>query len=277
VFLAHLAVTDVAGGRFTWAERVSRTGPGLAGAEEASLGVRLLSWSAREEGGRFVLDAADGPLSLHLVLTPGASPPVLHGPGGLSRKGDKPGQASWYYSLPDLAAEGRLGVPWVGEPIPVRGQVWFDHEFGSNQMAPDQTGWDWFGLRLDDGRKLMLYLIRRSDGTVEPASGGTLVEADGRTRPLGSGDFLVRVLDRWLSPRSGGRYPSRWRITLAGEGLELEVRPALTDQELSTDHSTGVTYWEGVVEARGSRRGAPVRGEGYAELTGYAGRLGGLF
>ena len=33
--------------------------------------------------------------------------------------------------------------------------------------APGQVGWDWFALRLADGRDLMLYLLRRADGAVD--------------------------------------------------------------------------------------------------------------
>ena len=52
LYLAHFSVTDVAKKRFIFDEAVSRTGPGLAGARENRLDVRLLGWSARMKGGR---------------------------------------------------------------------------------------------------------------------------------------------------------------------------------------------------------------------------------
>jgi predicted secreted hydrolase len=48
--------------------------------------------------------------------------------------------------------------------------------------------------------------------------------------------------------------------------LDLDVRPALADQELDVSFR----YWEGAVEIAGTRRGRPVGGRGYVELTGYA-------
>ncbi|MEB3198272.1 MAG: lipocalin family protein, partial [Candidatus Sericytochromatia bacterium] len=44
-------------------------------------------------------------------------------------------------------------------------------------------------------------------------------------------------------------------------------------QEWQTPGSTGETYWEGSVKASGTRRGKPLGGEGYVELTGYARRF----
>ena len=55
-------------------------------------------------------------------------------------------------------------------------------------------------------------------------------------------------------------------------GLELAVRATIDAQELHTDQSTGVTYWEGAVDAVGTRSGRPVVGRGYLEMTGYAGQ-----
>jgi predicted secreted hydrolase len=73
------------------------------------------------------------------------------------------------------------------------------------------------------------------------------------------------VLDRWRSPRSGARYPSRWRLRIPSEGLDLDVTPRLADQELDVSFR----YWEGAVAVEGTRRGTPVTGQGYVELTGY--------
>ena len=121
----------------------------------------------------------------------------------------------------------------------------------------------------------MAYLLRRKDGSVEPSSSGTLVEPDGRAVHLPLERISVEVLGRWTSPRSGGEYPARWR--LEAPGIALEFAPLAADQELETGGSTGVVYWEGAVEGAGSSGGRPVTCEGYVELTGYAGSLGGLF
>lgn len=275
VYLAHFTLTDVAGRRFVVGERVSRAGPGLAGAGVGDLRAWVLDWSAAAEGGSFALRAHEGDVAIDLALRP-RRPPVLHGAGGLSRKGPLPGQASWYASVTDLETTGTVR-PAAGAEVAVRGATWFDHEFGSGQLAADLAGWDWFGLRLSDGRALMLYRLRRPDGSAAPASAGTLVGVDGAARHLGRDDVAIEPLAAWESPHSGARYPSRWRVRVPSAGLALELAPLLADQELRTPRSTGVTYWEGAVSGSGTAAGAPVTAEGYVELTGYAGGLGGLF
>ncbi len=278
VYLAHLALTEGASGRFRFADRLGRAGPGLAGASEKTLDVWLRDWSARLEQGRVRLRASASDWGLELDLAP-RKPVVLHGEQGLSRKGPAAGQASYYASYTDLATSGTLLLGGAGEGngerVAVTGTSWFDQEFGSNQLTRDQSGWDWFSLHLSDGRDLMAYLLRRKDGSVEPSSSGTLVEPDGRALHLPLERISVEVLGRWTSPRTGGEYPARWR--LEAPGISLEFAPLAADQELETGGSTGVVYWEGAVEGRGTSEGRPVTCEGYVELTGYAGSLGGLF
>jgi len=210
------------------------------------------------------LTAAEGDVAIDLLLQPG-KPPVLQGERGLSRKSARPGDASYYYSLTRMPPAGSVRVG--GERFLVTGDSWMDREWSTSSLAADQVGWDWFALQLADGSDLMLYRLRRRDGTVDPASSGTLIAPDGTSRPLAFADLQVESAGEWRSPRSGIRYPARWRVRVPGEGLDFEVRPLLADQELDVS----IRYWEGAVEVAGSRRGAPVRGRGYVELTGYGG------
>lgn len=276
LFLAHFAVTDVSARRFHWDERVSRKGPGLAGASLDGLEVWLLNWSARMDGQVIHLEAQSGEVGLDLDLKP-RKPVVLHGQNGLSKKGPGKGQASYYASFTDLETRGRLRTSRSGPAFPVKGTSWFDQEFASNQLSPQQVGWDWFSLHLSDGRDLMIFFLRLEDGTTESASSGTLVESDGTTRHLDLSDIRVSVQEHWHSPRSGGKYPSRWRIQVSSAGIDLTIAPLLLDQELHTQGSTGVVYWEGAVAGDGISDGREVSCEGYAELTGYAGSMQGVF
>ena len=164
-----------------------------------------------------------------------------------------------------------------GTPIEVQGVSWFDQEFGSNQLALDQKGWDWFSLHLSDGRDLMIYFLRLKDGSVEPASSGTLVAQDGASRHLKFSDVKISILDRWKSPRSKAEYPSRWRIQVPQERIDLTLAPWVADQELNPGGSTGIAYWEGAVAGKGTSGEREVSCEGYVELTGYVGSMGGLF
>ena len=276
LYPAHFALTDARSGAFHFAEQITRSGPGLAGAATNGMTVWNLGWSAKMEGNRIVIRARHGGMELDLELAP-RKPPVLQGDKGLSRKGPGRGQASYYYSFTDLATRGTIRTPGALMPLPVEGVSWFDQEFSSNALTKDQVGWDWFSLHLSDGRDLMLYFLRKSDGTVEKESSGTLVEADGRSRHLQLGEIGVEVLATWTSPSSGGKYPGRWRIRIPAAGIDLQLAPLVSAQELITEGSTGVTYWEGAVDGKGSSAGSPVTCEGYVEMTGYAGSLGGLF
>jgi predicted secreted hydrolase len=272
LYLAHFALTDLSERRFHYAEKISREGLGKAGADQGRLRVWIDQWSAAmPEGsnGTHRLTAAMEDYGIELALSP-AKPPVIHGSQGVSRKGSKPKEASHYYSLTSLATTGTLTVK--GEPIPIRGQSWMDHEFGSGELSAELVGWDWFSLQLTTGEELMWYRLRREDGLADPASSGTWVGADGRNVPLTTEAIRLDELDRWTSPQSHAHYPSRWRVSSEALDLTLNVEPLLSDQELITRRSTRVTYWEGAVHITGTLRGKPVTGQGYVELTGYAAR-----
>jgi predicted secreted hydrolase len=146
-----------------------------------------------------------------------------------------------------------------------------DHEFGTSFLEARQVGWDWFSLQLEDGRDLMLFRLRRADGTLDPHSSATLVGTGGETVTLSADEFELVPGRTWTSPESGGRYPVDWRIRVPGHALDLHVHSALDTQELRTEHSTGVAYWEGAVDAEGRSGDQNVRGTGYLEMTGYAG------
>lgn len=276
IYLAHFALTDVFSEQFQYAEHVSRQGPGLAGASQNGMDVWLLNWRAKMEGNRVKIAARHQGMELSLDLLP-RKPIVFHGESGFSQKGPKQGQASYYYSFTNMATEGRIKTPKSELVIPVKGTSWFDHEFGSNQLAPDQVGWDWFSLHLSDGQELMVYFLRRKDGMTEPSSSGTLVKRSGNSIHLKRSDIHVEVLDTWKSLKSNGIYPSRWRMKVPSAGIGLELRSLVPSQELITEGSTGVIYWEGAVAGKGVSAGKSITCEGYVELTGYVGSLGGIF
>jgi predicted secreted hydrolase len=269
IYLAHFTLSDIEAGRFRSFERLERGAAGLAGAVASPFRVWLADWSATGPAAIPPLrlraaagGEADG-AAVDLTLSAG-KPPVLEGDHGLSRKGPEPGQASYYYSLPRLPAAGT--VRSGGSTFAVSGLAWIDREWSTSSLGRDQVGWDWFSLQLADGRDLMLYRLRRRDGSVEPASSGTLIEADGTSRPLRWSEVALEATGLWTSPRSGARYPAGFHLRLPALGLDLAVRPLLADQELDTSFR----YWEGAVAITGTDHGAPVSGSGYVELTGYA-------
>jgi predicted secreted hydrolase len=270
LYMAHFALSDKQGKKFRVAERANRGFDDKAGASADRYLVWNEDWKVAAQGESHVVEVADKDVKLKLRLMP-AKPPVLHGDKGLSQKAEGKGRASYYYSLTRLKTEGELEIAGKGETL--RGQSWMDHEFGSNQLAEDQLGWDWFSIQLDNNVELMLYMMRRKDGSVDPYSSGTVISANGATRHLALNDFRIKALEKWKSPRSGGNYPMRWKVAIPSEGIELEIVPFFPAQELDTRKSTKVVYWEGGVRVHGTFHNKPVQGLGYVEMTGYVGKL----
>lgn len=276
IYFAHFALTDASLDRFWFSQRISRKGPGLAEAAKERMDIWLLNWMAKMEENNIMLRARTKDMQLSLILTP-RKPVVLHGDRGISKKGPQENQASYYYSYTDLKTEGEIKTPASDKTIKVKGVSWFDHEFGSNQLSQDQIGWDWFSLHLSDGHDLMIYLLRRKDGSIEPNSSGTLVKRSGEAVHLKLSEIKIDILNYWKSKLSGAKYPSQWRIKIPSNRIEVEIIPLIPSQELFTEDSKGITYWEGAVLGSGKSFGQPVSCEGYVELTGYAGSLGGIF
>jgi predicted secreted hydrolase len=208
------------------------------------------------------LRAKEGDVSLDLTLEQG-KPTVLEGDRGLSRKGPEPDNASYYYSLTRMPTSGFIAVG--GERFAVRGESWMDREWSTRALSPDQIGWNWFALRLDDGREVMFFHLRRRDGKKDTWSSGTLVERDGTARPLGADDVTVEPVGTWTSPHSHTVYPAQFRLVVPVAALDLRVLPLLADQELDLTFR----YWEGAVSIEGTAGGNPAKGVGYLELTGY--------
>ena len=268
VYFAHFAVSDIANQQFYAFERYARPGPGLAGAQADPYRIWIEDWSITQTtGNEYHLTAAQAEIMLDLTLSDEMGV-VLHGENGYSRKGQSMTNASYYYSQPRLRADGVIQVD--GLPYSVTGLAWKDHEFSTSVLDKNQIGWDWFSLQFEDGAALMLFQLRERAGGISSASSGTFVTADGNPQSLQKIDFDITVLDEWRSPHTQGVYPASWEIRLTEPDCVVNVRPWMADQEI---HFPAVTYWEGAVRFEGTCNGLPVRGNGYVELTGYAGNL----
>jgi predicted secreted hydrolase len=260
---AHFAVTDVAGKDFRYYEKLNRASVFTAQAAEGKLDVFNESWSATTNSdGSWRLIAREGKDSLDLTLR-ARKVPAVHGENGVSVKAQGEGFASHYYSMTRMEATGVIN----GQRA--TGQAWMDHEFGSAVLRENQQGWDWFSIQLDNDAELMLYVIRRKDGTPDVTSSGSLITDDGRVIHIRRDQMRITPLARWKSPKSGATYPMGWRVELPTFNVSLTVQPLLRAQELVTHGSTNITYWEGACDVSGAFAGTPVRGEGYVEMTGY--------
>jgi predicted secreted hydrolase len=271
IYFAHFALTDVSGGEFHAFERFSRGAGGLAGAEASPYRVWLEDWQITQaDDGVYSLHAAQDGLSVSIDFVDQKGP-VLQGDGGYSPKGPNPGNASIYYSLTRLESSGSIVAD--GRTYEVSGLSWMDHEFSTSALGPGQVGWDWFSIQLDDGSELMVFQLRRDDGSIDPYSGGTYIAADGTVTSLKPEDFSLEPQGTWRSPRSGGVYPGGWDLSVASLGVMLRVEPYVADQELNVSFA----YWEGAVRITGEKDGKAVGGSGYLEMTGYAASMEGQF
>ncbi|HVW87075.1 MAG TPA: lipocalin-like domain-containing protein [Bryobacteraceae bacterium] len=250
LYLAHAALTDANGKHFSYDERLNRSSPGIAGASFAEQRVWNGNWSARWNGEKQTLDAVTEHFQFHLLVEP-EKPFVIHGENGVSQKAEGRGRASHYVSFPLLRVSGTI------DGANVTGRAWMDHEWFTEQLAENQTGWDWFSVQLDNRTELMLFELRRKDGTIDPYSSGTFIDVSGKARHLKREDFTLEPLSRW------NRYPVEWRIRVPSLGMDMMCKAVLQNQELRT-RSGGQTYWEGAVDYSGSHTGV-----GYLEMTGY--------
>jgi len=263
VWMAHVALSDVANRRHREHERFARGAAGLAGARPEPFRVWLEDWQLQQKGdGRdqtWELQIQTDDFGLDFALEP-IKPIVRQGDAGLSQKSAEPGNASFYYSMPRLKTGGRIRVG--DEELSVVGLSWLDREWSTSILGDNQVGWDWFALQLDDGRDLMYYRLRRTDGRSDPHSAGTLISTDGDVRRLRASDVLIEPQRRWRSP-DGVLYPVAWMLRL-NDGSGYRVQATFDDQRMDTS----VTYWEGMVDVLDAETGEG-RGRGYLELAGY--------
>src|SRR6266481_7176268 len=267
LYLAHLALSELNGGKFYHAARTNRSGPGIADANESLGRIWNGNWQIQWHGSDLELNAIDQRFQLHLTLHP-EKPPVIHGENGVSQKAEGLGYASHYISLTRLATSGAIDVG--NKKLEVNGTSWMDHEFFTHQLEADQTGWDWLSLQFDDHTEVMLFHIRRKDGAIDPHSAGTYVDANGKTTHLRSRDFsLEPAEDKWTSPLTGAAYPIHWKIAIPKLSIELEAKTSIESQELTGKTGFAPNYWEGAIVLSGQRGPQSLSGVGYLEMTGY--------
>jgi len=236
ILFAHAALSDPRRGRLVHDERAARAGFSLAHAELDRTGVWIDDWRLELDGNRYQARIAAREFEFDFTLF--ATQLVLQGEAGFSRKGHRPGEASYYYSRPQLNVVGKLN----GKDV--EGTAWLDHEWSSAYMAPEASGWDWCGVNLLDGGSLTAFQMRDAKGGVHYAPPGVSFKA----------------LRTWKSPRTGAEYPVEMQVN------DLVLKPLMDDQELDARTSSGTIYWEGAVRAFSKTSEI---GRGYLELTGY--------
>ena len=269
LYMAHLALSEINGRRFYHDERLNRAGPGIAGIDEHTGIVWNGNWQVQLGPSSQALHALTNQFAIQLDLA-SAKPPVIHGRDGVSRKAAGTGHASHYISFTRLIASGNITLD--GKTIPVQGTAWMDHEFFSDAMDLSESGWDWLSLQLDDRTEIMLYRLRHQDGTIDPYSSGSYIDANGHCEFLSSSDFTMTPAGQtpgqtWVSPGTKATYPIRWRVTIPKLDFDAEISTPLPDQEIPSRF--GPSYWEGAIDVNATPGAPGLHGVGYLEMTGY--------
>ena len=260
LLFAHAALADPRYGRLRHDQRAARAGFDIAAALEGMTDVWIGDWSLQQSEGAYRARIAARDFRLDLRFAP-TQPVLLQGEAGVSRKGTRPRQASYYYSQPHLAVTGQVAA--AGNETNVTGTAWLDHEWSSEYMAAEATGWDWIGINLDDGGALMAFRMRdRSGGALW--AGGSLRARDGSMRSFAPTEIQFDARRQWRSPRTRVEYPVAMAVRAGA--MECTVEPLMDDQELDARAGIGTIYWEGAVRAVEAGREI---GRGYLELTGY--------
>jgi predicted secreted hydrolase len=271
VKFAHFAVSDPNGQRFHFTQKTSRGAFGESGFAQGDRVAWIDDWSLEmpsKDTMRLAARMKDVSLSLTVTAT---KPWIIHGEKGVSQKAEGEGRASHYYSGTRLATSGTISL--AKRTLAVSGTSWFDQEWASNQLTAEQVGWNWFALQLSDGSELMLYQMRLRDGGLDPNSSGTIVTPEGKSLHIRRDDYSLTPTRWWTSTTTKARYPVAWKLQIPAHKIEAEIKTPLERQELELPP---IAYWEGMIDLQGTRAGQPIRGEGYMELTGYAGALVGL-
>lgn len=275
LFSSQVALTDIAGNRFLFDERLDRNGWDASASTE---GLRLKHgpWKlemtdARSEQMQLQFNIRSQ-AQLNLELLP-AKPKVIFGEDGTSRKGAAQAARSYYITFPRLKTTGTLVLD--GEPLEVTGEAWMDHEIASQQLSADLQGWDWTAIQLNDGREIKAYILRQEDGTASPYSRCIWIGKDGETHYAGPKSFTWEPASTWQSPEKDATYPTTVRLSTidpeSGQRISLSLIPKLDNQEVRGELN-GTYYWEGACEVQNSE-GISV-GQAYLELAGYHDSLG---
>ena len=261
LIIAHAALSDPQIGHLQHDQRSAREGFGLAYAKQGDTDVKLDDWRLRRSAdGSYQANIAARDFTLKLILTP-TQGVMLQGSAGFSQKGPRPEQASYYVSQPQVQVRGT--IVRNGAPLTVTGNAWFDHEWSSNVLDAQASGWDWLGANLEDGAALMAFQIRGLHGERIWAH-AALRDKTGKLTQFTGEQVHFAPTRTWRSPHTNAVY--QVATTIQTGATVWQLVPLQDDQELDSRQSTGAVYWEGGVTVQ--RDAKPV-GRGYLEMTGY--------
>ncbi|HMO15771.1 MAG TPA: lipocalin family protein [Pirellulaceae bacterium] len=261
---SHFSIADFENAQFFYAQQRSIWNGKRTRGNQLEQELRLRSWYIRINAEKHQVHAESGSHKLSLDLSP-EKPLVRHGNGGRIHRVD--GQAAHHVSYTRIRAEGCLTIQ--GKRYDVAGNAWMDSEYGLCDFGPGLVGWDWFSLQLDDNREIMMYLVRGKQGQLDGHQVVTLIDAHGTVETIPASSCKIIPSRFWTSPETKTEYPIAWDLQFPRWNAEFRIAACLPCQELDTDGSTGIVYWEGAVDVTGHFDSRSVLGRGYVELVGY--------
>jgi predicted secreted hydrolase len=197
------------------------------------------------DGATFDLDLGGGTDKVNLRLT-GTKPPMpVGGKGetGLAKPTDM-----YYFSLTRCAVSGTVDTGAGPEQV-VKGEGWFDHQWGSSWVAQND-GWDWWGAQLSDGSDVLFFRQRSlaTGNTFFPMA--TFMDKSGHVTVTRNIQFQPDPRSLWKSPATGVRYPLSWIVTFPDQHLRLQIAATVKSQEIPI-LGPGSAIWEGCCSVYG--------------------------
>lgn len=190
-------------------------------------------------------------------------------PIALIGKDGKPNQL-YYYSFTQNKVKGYIKKGKTTENV--KGRGWFDDQWGYANDLLTKTGWNWFGLQLEDGRELLINEFR------DIKTGKTFSPMANLIKPNGELEFTRKVvlepIQYWKSPLTKTSYPLEWLIKIPDFSMNIKVVPKFKEQEMPILGPLQA-IWEGacnvsVDENLCNQQIKRIFGKGFMELVGYA-------
>ena len=257
-YQSHAAVTDITGRAH---EEAVRFALNEQPQPESGFAFDVGGWTLTGDAGQHAFAAATETYSIDISVQ-ATRPHTLHDGDGFLI-----GLDGWtyYYSWTRMDAAGILTVN--GQDLTVTGEVWMDHQWGDFQVRGNPAGWQWFGVRLENGVDIMVVETRGIDGQI--TAFGTMTDANNVQTHIENNQVTIQALGEWRSAVTSGVYPAGWRVSIPTHGVDMTLTPVLDDQEFTLTFPPSNNYWEGLVESEITFNGEVVEGRAYVELVGY--------
>ncbi|KTD73708.1 lipocalin-like domain-containing protein [Legionella tucsonensis] len=195
-------------------------------------------------------------LKFNLVLEPNA-PFFLINENGLMPMADDTN--SYYYSIPHFKTTGNLKLnDKIYQINQNPGDSWMDHQWGDFNL--DANGWEWLGVRLNNGIVANIFLIFNFNGNNVIGGLANVILPSGEKQFISYQEMEVIREDYWLDPELSILYPTTYRINIPSIGLSFTNVAAFPEQE---KHG----YWEGYCEISGNYNQHEVSGFSYTEIV----------